>query len=285
MFGRLDRSSDPRFEPVHVRPKYQLGQNFLSDPDALDQVVAAADLHGTETVVEVGAGTGLLTNRLKDVAAQVVAIELDRELVPELTERFAGDQNVTVQHGDILETDPGGFPDRYVVVANVPYYITSKIIRHFLESTHRPQALTVTIQHEVAERITAHPPKMSLLAVSVQLYGKPQIIGRISRQAFWPSPDVDSAILRVEPILDASAINTKLGNLSENHFFQVARAGFADKRKQLHNSLGRHLDLSHQEATTLLERVEIAPDRRAETLAVDEWVQLGHAYRDYRDRR
>lgn len=278
----MSSGQDDRFEPVHVRPKYQLGQNFLSDPNALDQVVAAAGLTGTETVVEVGAGTGLLTNRLKESAARVIAIELDREMVPGLEERFAGDASVEIRQGDILETDPADFPDDYVVVANVPYYITSKIIRHFLESAHRPQSLTVTIQQEVAERITAEPPKMSLLAVSVQLYGAPQVMGRIPRNAFWPSPDVDSAILRVQPVLTPDEVAATLDGLSETEFFQVVRAGFAEKRKQLHNSLGRHLDLSHEEAILLLENVGIAPNRRAETLLVSEWVQLGHAYRDYR---
>lgn len=276
---RAGGQRDDRFEPVHVRPKYRLGQNFLSDPNALDQVVAAAGLNGDETVVEVGAGTGLLTNRLKDVAGRVTALELDRELVPGLEERFGDADNVEIRQGDVLEIDPEDLADPYVVVANVPYYITSKIIRHFLESSHRPQALTVTIQQEVAERITAVPPRMSLLAVAVQLYGDPEIAGRIPRAAFWPSPDVDSAILRISPVRDDAAVSELLDGLSEQDFFHVVRAGFAEKRKQLHNSLGRHLDLSHEEATALLEAVGIAPDRRAETLLIPEWVQLGHAFR------
>lgn len=257
-----------------VRPKKQLGQNFLTDPNAVREVIGAARLTGSETVVEVGAGTGLLTEQLAEQAKEVIAIELDQELIPGLEQRFAN-SNVEVHQGDILLLDPMALPDEYVVVANVPYYITSKIIRYFLESPQRPSVMTLTIQKEVAERIVAAPPKMSVLAISVQLHGTPSIAYQIPRAAFWPTPDVDSAVLRIENIGQAPKA---LNGLDEQRFFKVVNAGFAEKRKQLHNSLGRHLDLSHEEATALLESVSIEPTRRAETLTIGEWVQLAAAY-------
>jgi 16S rRNA (adenine1518-N6/adenine1519-N6)-dimethyltransferase len=258
-----------------VRPKKGLGQNFLTDPQAVTDVIEAADLTGRETVVEVGPGTGLLTEPLAARAAQVIAIELDEELIPELEEKFGTDPKVEVHHGDILALDPTALPEEYVVVANVPYYITSKIIRYFLEAPRQPRAMTMTIQQEVAERITATPPKISVLAVSVQLHGTPRIAARIPRTAFWPAPDVDSAVLRVEDIGQAEA---NLQGLPEAIFFKVVRAGFAEKRKQLHNSLSRNLALPPEETTALLESVSIEPTRRAETLTIDDWVRLATAY-------
>lgn len=264
-----------RFEEINARPKKRLGQNFLSNPEALDQVVEAAGLDGSENVVEVGAGTGLLTKRLASAAKKVIAIELDPDLVPGLEEQFADQKNVTIQAGDVLGIDPAALPDPYVVVANVPYYITSRILRHFLETPHQPRTLTVTIQQEVAERICAAPPRMSVLAISAQLYGQPEIAGHIPRTAFWPAPEVDSAILRIDQITNG---NIHLAGLSVDDFFRVVRSGFSEKRKQLHNSLARSLDLSHDEATALLESVSIEGTRRAETLTIGEWVRLATAY-------
>jgi 16S rRNA (adenine1518-N6/adenine1519-N6)-dimethyltransferase len=202
-------------------------------------------------------------------------VELDRDLIPQLEARFADASNVEVRHGDILQFDPARLPDEYVVVANVPYYITSKIIRFFLESPTPPRAMTLTIQQEVAERITANPPKMSVLAVSVQLYGSPEIVGRLPRTVFWPEPNVDSAILQISDITHPTKA---LGTISEQRFFKVVNAGFAEKRKQIHNSLSRNLSLTGEEATALLESVSIEPTRRAETFTIDDWVRLTTAY-------
>ncbi len=257
-------------ERIHARKS--LGQHWLADPAVVRDVLDAAALTGAETVVEVGPGPGVLTPGLCERAKRVIAIELDERLIPKLKEHTAQCGNLEIRQGDILQTDLAELPRPYQVVANVPYYITSKIIRHFLGSPARPETMTLTVQAEVAERICAAPPKMSVLAVSVQLYGRPRIAGRIPAAAFSPPPEVDSAILRVDGI--GKDLETTLGGVSEAALFAVVRAGFAEKRKQVHNSLARNLDLSHEQSAVLLERAGISPTRRAETLTIAEWTTL-----------
>lgn len=162
-----------------IKPRKGLGQNFLVDQGAVTRILKAADISKQDTVVEVGPGPGILTPGLAERAKEVIAVELDERLIPDLEESLSNCNNVTITNSDILKIDPKEFPVGYQVVANVPYYVTSAIIKHFLESDNRPQSMTLTIQAEVAERIVAVPPKMSVLAVSVQLYGKPTIAGRI----------------------------------------------------------------------------------------------------------
>jgi 16S rRNA (adenine1518-N6/adenine1519-N6)-dimethyltransferase len=254
------------------RAKKSLGQHWLTDRKAIEKIVETADLTGQETVVEVGAGPGILTPALADRAGKVVAVELDQALIPKLEAAVAGRDNVEIRQADILEVDPAELPRPYQVVGNVPYYITSKIIRHFLEAPNRPERMTLTIQAEVAERICALPPKMSILAVSVQLYGKPRIAGRIPAKAFSPPPEVDSAILQIDDI--GQKLGRTLDGVSETAVFSFVRAGFSEKRKQLHNALARNLDLSHEQTTSLLRQAGVDPNRRAETLSVEDWVTL-----------
>lgn len=257
------------------RAKKRLGQHWLDDESAVQRIIEAAELTGDETVIEVGPGPGVLTPGLAAAAGKIIAIELDADVLPTLEKATAGLNNLEIKQADILGIDPVEFPDPYEVVGNVPYYITSAIIRHFMETAHRPRAITVTIQAEVAERIAATPPKMSVLAVSVQLYGQPKIVGRIGRKSFRPAPDVDSAILRIEDIGDNLA--KTLDGVSEEQFFKVVRAGFAEKRKQLHNTLAHNLALSHEVAAQVLVKSGIDAVRRAETLTIAEWVQLSRA--------
>lgn len=260
-----------------VRPKKGLGQNFLTDQTAVTKIVEAAGLDGADTVVEVGPGPGVLTPALCERAGRVIAVELDERMIPllrQVTERF---DNLEIRQADILETDSATFPESYKVVANVPYYITSAIIKHFLESENRPSEMVLTVQAEVAERIVANPPKLSILAVSVQLYGKPEIVGRIPASAFAPPPEIDSAVLRIADI--GHGLEQALGDVSEAEFFKTVRAGFAEKRKQLHNSLARNLHLSHDEASRALQAAGIEPSRRAETVTVPEWIALTRAIR------
>ncbi|MEP7292714.1 MAG: 16S rRNA (adenine(1518)-N(6)/adenine(1519)-N(6))-dimethyltransferase RsmA [Chloroflexota bacterium] len=253
----------------HVHPKKSLGQNFVQDPSALDKIVSSAELTPDDTVLEIGPGTGALTERLAQVAKRVIAVELDQRLEPILTTSLGHLRNVEVVYGDILETnvpDLIGGSD-YVVVANVPYYITSAILRSLLESRVRPRRIVITVQLEVAERICAQPGDMSVLAVSAQFYGKAQIVGRLKAAIFWPRPEVDSAIVRVD-VYEQSPYEVP----DEKTFFRVVRAGFSQKRKQLKNSLG-------EGGGALLAAAGIDPTRRAETLRIDEWAALARAAR------
>jgi 16S rRNA (adenine1518-N6/adenine1519-N6)-dimethyltransferase len=261
-----------------LRPRKGLGQNFLVDPVALARIVDAASLDAHEAVVEVGAGVGNLTRLLAERAGQVVAVEVDEQLVTVLREQVSDLPNVRVLHGDVLSVSDFGFPHLgYVVVGNLPYYITSAVLRHFLEGEPRPLRLVVTVQREVAERIVAGPGGMSLLAVSVQFYGQPQIVARVPAGAFYPAPQVDSAVVRVT--VDPSP-GVRLGpGVDERAFFRVVRAGFSQKRKTLRNALSAGLRRPPSEVEGLLRQAGIDPRRRAETLSLEEWAGLAGVMR------
>lgn len=258
----------------HIDARKSLGQNFLSDPGALDKIVAVAEIQPGDSVLEIGPGTGVLTERLAQVASRVVAVELDQRLRPVLDAQLASFKNVEVIYQDILTVNipqvmgAGG----YVVVANVPYYITSAIFRQLLEPSVRPRRTVLTIQQEVAERIIATPPDMNVLAVSVQYYGKPQIVGYLKAGAFWPRPDVDSAIIRVD------TYDTPQTHIpDEKRFFRIVRSGFGQKRKQLKNSLSGGMALPGDVVEAWLRQAGIDPTRRAETLTLSEWAALAQA--------
>lgn len=258
-----------------LSPKKSLGQNFLTDPVALERIIEAAEIAPGSTVLEVGPGLGSLTRYLAAAAERVVAVELDQTLIPVLETVLAGSPHVEIVHGDILKLDPSKLIDRpgYWVVANIPYYITSNLIRHLLEAPVKPHRVVLTIQREVAERITAGPGDMSLLALGVQVYGKPRIVTRIPAGAFYPPPKVDSSAVRVdlypEPLIPANQID---------RFFRLAKAGFGQKRKTLRNSLSGGLSLSGERAAELLQSAGIDPMRRAETLSMEEWKVLTQAF-------
>lgn len=258
-------------EHYGLSPKKSLGQNFMHDPNTIDKIVSSAELKPDETVVEIGPGTGELTAALADAARQVFAIELDDRLIPILEQRFAAVPNVYFLFQDVLKTDlvqlVGAQP--YVVVANVPYYITSAILRHVLEVAQRPRRIVMTMQYEVAQRISAAPGDMSLLAVSVQYYGRPQFITRLNPAVFWPRPDVDSAVVAIDPY-PVSPVDVP----DDVSFFRVVRAGFSQKRKQLRNALSAGLHIKANVAEAYLEQAEISPQRRAETLNLEEWAAL-----------
>ena len=177
-----------------------LGQNFLIDRGVLDKIIAAAGIENTDTVVEVGPGLGVLTRALAEKAGKVVSVELDRNMVALLRETMAGVPNVAIVERDILDTPPESLvgESNYKVVANLPYYITSPVLRHFLESTHQPQSLVVMVQKEVARQIVARPPETSLLSVAIQFFGTPRIVSYVPAGAFYPPPKVASAILRID---------------------------------------------------------------------------------------
>jgi 16S rRNA (adenine1518-N6/adenine1519-N6)-dimethyltransferase len=257
-----------------IQPKKGLGQNFLVDPAHRARIVAAGDLTPNDTVLEVGPGPGVLTELLAQQAGRVVAVELDDRLIPFLRERFAAQAHVTIVHADILESDPGELVDGqpYKVVANLPYYITSAAIRHLLESNPAPDVLVLTVQREVAERMVAQPPHMSLLALGTQFYATGKIVARIPAGAFYPAPKVESAVVR----LDRRA-ETVAGDVTAERFFEVARAGFSQPRKQLRNSLAAGMRMAPGEVETWLDSAGIEPRRRAETLSLDEWAALARS--------
>ncbi|MBI5942999.1 MAG: ribosomal RNA small subunit methyltransferase A [Chloroflexi bacterium] len=255
----------------HLRAEKSLGQNFLQDASALERIALAAEIKADDCVLEIGPGLGSLTRYLAVSAKEVTAVELDLDLLAPLQAVLKPYQNVRVVHGDILklsiseiikETD-------YLVVANIPYNITSAIIRHLLESANKPRRVVLTIQKEVAERICAKPGDLSLLALSVQVYGKPGIASIIPAASFHPAPKVDSAILRVdiykEPLVPVELLKS---------FFKFTKAGFSQKRKTLRNSLSSGLHIKTSEAESLLASAGIDFMRRAETLSIDEWKVL-----------
>jgi 16S rRNA (adenine1518-N6/adenine1519-N6)-dimethyltransferase len=257
-----------------LRPRVGLGQNFLLDNLALQAIVHAASLRASDDVLEIGPGLGNLTRYLALAAHHVTAVELDQDLFPALETVVAPYKNVRLVQGDILRLDPThlmGRPD-YLVVANIPYYITSAVLRHLLESGGRPLRLVLTMQEQVAQRICARPGKMSLLALSVQVYGTPEIVAYIPAEAFFPAPKVDSAVLRVE-ILPEPLIPTSLLDI----FFTLIKAGFSQKRKTLRNSLSGGLGIATAEAEKLIAAAGIDPIRRAETLSLEEWGNLCQA--------
>jgi len=266
----------------HLSPKKGLGQNFLIDPAALKKLVAAAELPADACVLEIGAGLGSLTRYLARAAARVVAVELDQNLIPILEEVLAEEENVRIVHGDILALNLAemNLAPGYLVVANIPYYITSAILRHLLEAKTRPSRLVLTVQREVAERICAGPGDHSLLSLSVQVYGEPRPVLRIPAGAFYPPPQVDSTTLRVDifpqPRIPARQLDA---------FFRLAKAGFRQKRKTLRNALSTGLAWKPDQAALLLEKCAIDPMRRAETLSLEEWARLTSEFLEEKNTR
>lgn len=254
-----------------------MGQNFLIDETALARIVAAAEISTDSAVLEIGPGLGSLTRYLAEQARKVIAVELDDRFLPVLAEVLEPWDNVTVIHGDILNLQPDTLmrESGYLVVANIPYYITSAVIRHLLEAEHKPQRIVLTIQEEVARRVCAEPGSLSLLALSVQVYGQPKLAVRIPAGAFYPPPKVNSAALRIdlypEPRIPAPLLGT---------FFSLAKAGFSQKRKTLRNSLRGGMGWPAERAEKFLAQAGIDPQRRAQTLTLEEWGKLCEVVRE-----
>jgi len=260
-----------------IKPKKGLGQNFLIDETYLVKITEAAHVDKNTDVLEIGAGMGNLTRHLAAAARHVTAVELDRQLIPILKKVTRDFANVRIVQGDILELPVNDLMDApgYVVAANIPYYITSALIRYLLECTAKPRTIVLTIQREVAQRICADAGALSLLALSVLVYGSPKIAARIPSGAFYPVPKVDSAVLVVD-LYDQPMIPYKL----LDSFFRLAKAAFTQKRKMLHNALAGAPELNKEKADLLLSHAGIDPERRAQMLTIEEWKQLTSAYED-----
>ena len=261
------------------KPKKRLGQHFLIGEAVLERILSAAELSPGDIVVEVGPGLGILTEGLAKQRARVIAVELDSKLVALLKKRLADFPDVKIVHADILKVTPQRLLQNnlsaselvrgYKVIANLPYYITSPVLRHFLEGESRPSAMVVMVQKEVGEAIAATPGKMSLLSVKIQFYSKPDIICYVPAASFYPPPKVESVILRLDvypqPPIEVPEVAS---------FFDIVMHGFSSPRKQLRNSLAHALEMPPGQVASLLEQAGIDAKRRAETLSLEEWREL-----------
>lgn len=257
---------------VHdIRPNRRLGQNFLIDESHLKKIVRAAEITSSHAVLEIGPGLGSLTRYLVRNARRVVAVELDARLAAVLRSTLSGFKNLKIVQGDILAQDIGALMDSetYIVVANIPYNITSLLIRHLLEARRPPEWIVLTVQREVAERICASAGHMNLLALSVSVYGNARIVARLPAGAFHPIPKVDSAVVRID--LDQTP---RIPEPLREHLFRLAKAGFSQKRKTLRNAVSGGMRWSKKDTEIALQDSGIDPARRAETLSLEEWLSF-----------
>jgi 16S rRNA (adenine1518-N6/adenine1519-N6)-dimethyltransferase len=254
-----------------LRPNKRLGQNFLVDEHHLQEIIKNSDVGTEDEVLEIGAGLGSLTRHLAEAANRVIAVELDAKLLPPLQETLSGYSNINILEADIFSINIADHFDHsgFQVIANIPYYLTSKLIRHLLEGEPKPSRLVLTVQKEVAQRACAKPPKMSLLALSVQLYGTPRIAHHIPAGAFYPVPKVDSALLIVELFEQP-----KFSDEQIKDFFALSKAAFRQKRKTLANSLAALPEWDKELAQSRLEAADIDAQRRPQTLNLEEWQRL-----------
>jgi len=246
-------------------PKKSLGQHWLKDEPTLSYIADSANLSPTDTVLEIGPGPGTLTKHLLGQAKKVIAVELDEALAHKLPSH----ENLQVIQADILKFDLTKLPLGYKVVANIPYYLTSNLLRVLAESANPPSLMVLLVQKEVAQRITAKPGQMSVLAVSVQLYYQPQLGKVVPAELFTPSPKVDSQVVilkrRQKPLFK---------ELDSSRFFKIVKAGFSERRKKLRSSLAGGLGISKEQADRLLAAARVGSDSRAQELSLQQWYRL-----------
>lgn len=249
-------------------PNKSLGQHWLKDRLILEAIADSADISPEDTVLEIGPGLGTLTSVLLSRVREVIAVEFDSDLAHKLPGQFPG-KNLTVHNEDILRFDLTQLPAGYKVVANVPYYITSKIVQLLMTSTNKPSVAVLLVQKEVAERLAASPGDMSILALSAQVYAEVSLGEFVPRDYFTPPPKVDSqvVILRTRP-------TPLIAPDQERAFFRIIKAGFSAKRKKLRSSLAGGLGIEKSEAETMLRHAGITPDARAEDVSIEQWQNL-----------
>lgn len=265
----------------NAKPSKIMGQNFLTDKKILDKIIEAAELDTKDVVLEIGPGMGTLTKELSNKSKKVIAVEKDKTMLEILKETLKNNKNVEILQGDALRY--GHQLEKYKIVANIPYYLTSPVIRKFLEEKNQPEFMVLMVQKEVAQRICAKPPHMNLLAVSVQFYAKPKIISYVSKKCFWPSPKVDSAIIKITSNSPRSssggAGKQQEARVDSEKFFKVVKAGFSHPRKQIVNNLSilktlNGVKLDKYKTAEWLLKSNINLSQRAETLTIDDWVDL-----------
>jgi 16S rRNA (adenine1518-N6/adenine1519-N6)-dimethyltransferase len=249
-------------------PKKELGQHWLKDPFILSEIIDSAGIQPEDTILEIGPGLGTLTSGLLNASKSVIAVEFDDELARKLPGQFPG-KNLEVRNEDILNFDLSVLPEGYIVVANVPYYITSKIVQKLMTAENKPRICVLLVQKEVAERIAATPGDMSILGVSAQVYSEASLGIEVPREFFTPPPQVDSQVVilktREEPLITPE---------EEKAFFQIVKAGFSEKRKKLRSSLAGGLGLEKVYVDGLLHSVNIPSESRAQELSIDDWLKL-----------
>ena len=263
----------------NFRPSRASGQNFLVSDDVLRAIVDAANLHKDDVVLEIGAGFGTLTVELLKLAKKVIAVELDKRLLKALNKLALHHPNLELVAGDIWqnlgEIAKHVVDLQYKLVSNLPYNITSRILRNFLESQPRPREMVLLVQKEVAARVIAKPGKMSLLSVAVQFYGTPSIVVQVPRNNFWPEPDVDSAVLKITDMgEDKKGYQKLLGTLSVNAFFQVVKVGFSSRRKQIHNNLSAGFNKSKSAIEKILIKSGVILTLRPQDLTIEQWIKI-----------
>lgn len=267
-----------RRAPAAPRPKKRFGQHFLSDTNILNRIADAAEIAPGEPVIEVGPGLGALTVVLAERTEHVVAVEVDRDLIAALRQRFAETPSVAIVESDVLERTPGdllaagGAAPPYAVVANLPYNIAAPTLRHFLESETPPRCLVVMVQLEVAESICSRPPHMTLLGAATQLYADARIVMRVAPGAFYPPPKVQSAVVRLD-VLPQRRVDVPV-----DAFFRIVRAGFGNPRKQLRNSLSFGLHVKQEVIDTVMATARIDVTLRPQALSLDDWAAIARAW-------
>jgi 16S rRNA (adenine1518-N6/adenine1519-N6)-dimethyltransferase len=254
-----------------IRPSKKFGQNFLIDKGAIKKIINAADLKSGDVVLEIGPGIGVLTQELVKRVKRVVAVEKDQKMIEILEKTMGSFENVKIIHGDILKIENWKLEigNSFKAVGNLPFYLTAPVIRQLLENAGvEPRQITLVVQKEVAQRICARSPRMNLLAVSVQFYAEPKIIAYISQKSFWPSPEVDAAIIKI------SNLKSQISKINRDLFFRIVKAGFSQPRKQLINNLSKSLKIDKKKVKEWLKDNGIQPTQRAETLSLNDWVKL-----------
>lgn len=250
-----------------MKAKKSLGQNFLIKPEIAEEIVKVAEVSDKDTIIEVGPGLGILTKELLDTGAKVYAIEKDFELVEVIRKAFGSNKNLKIIHQDALFFDPSILGD-YKIVANLPFNIGSPLIRKFLESQNQPKSMTVMLQKEVAEKIVAEPgsSERGILTLAVEFYAQAEIVIMVPKTSFRPQPKVDAAVIKITP--------KQKSNIEPRAFFQVVKAGFSSKRRQVHNSLAATLHLDKNIVLEILQKAQIDPMLRAEDLNLEQWIKL-----------
>ena len=276
--SRRRRDRDSTTGPSRAGPRKALGQHFLTDTRILNRILAAAELVPEDQVLEIGPGRGVLTRRLVERVGRVVAVEMDRELAADLPSRLNHPPNLEVVHGDARTIDLApllGGDAPYKVAANLPYYAANPIVRRFLESRPKPALLVVMVQREVAQSMLAKPGGMSILSVATQYYAQPSLVCNVPPRSFSPPPSVHSSVVRLDVRSHPAVAVT-----DDSAFFHVVRAGFSAKRKQLRNSLSHGLGVHPSTVSSLLDDLAFDGRRRAETLTLDEWALIYHAWEE-----